>query len=231
MTTSTDWIPRNHEQLYDQAAITAAFLSVEENRTRLGFGPYSAQIKWLNGEFFAKYEAFKTAFESWHNPATRTKLLTEQLLEAEKTFKEAYRKLYTGFLRESPLVTDNDLIAMSLPKRSTERNPSPVATTYPDYDVDSSMMRRLTIHFYDQGKVKSKAKPKGQHGAEIRWAILSAPPTKIDDLTNSSFDTRTPLTLEFGEEQRGETVYFCLRWENNRGEKGPWSKIENAIIP
>ncbi|MDR0609502.1 MAG: hypothetical protein LBG58_15030, partial [Planctomycetaceae bacterium] len=63
------------------------------------------------------------------------------------------------------------------------------------------------------------------------WAILDTPPTKISDLTHSSFDTRSPLTLEFDEDQRGKCVYFCLRWENTRGIKGPWSEIISAIIP
>jgi hypothetical protein len=35
----------------------------------------------------------------------------------------------------------------------------------------------------------------------------------------------------FENDQRGKTVYFALRWENTRGEKGPWSAIQIAIIP
>jgi hypothetical protein len=93
------------------------------------------------------------------------------------------------------------------------------------------MIRRLTIHFYDQGSVKSKAKPAGQHGAEIRWAILDTPPVDVKELIHSSFDTRTPFTLEFEGHECGKTVYFCLCWENTRGEKGPWSKIVSAVIP
>jgi hypothetical protein len=76
-----------------------------------------------------------------------------------------------------------------------------------------------------------KAKPKGQHGAQIRWMILTSPPENVDDLIHSAFDTNSPFTLEFGEADRGKTVYFCLRWENTRGEKGPWSEIVKAIIP
>lgn len=38
-------------------------------------------------------------------------------------------------------------------------------------------------------------------------------------------------TLTFDENQRGKTVYFALRWENTRGEKGPWSQIVSSIIP
>ncbi|MDR0582023.1 MAG: hypothetical protein LBG31_03565, partial [Prevotellaceae bacterium] len=90
---------------------------------------------------------------------------------------------------------------------------------------------RLTIHFYDQGSKKSKAKPKGQHCAEIKWGILPAPPASVNDLAHSDVDTHTPFTLEFDESQRGSTVYFCLRWENTTGQKGPWSEIMSAIIP
>jgi hypothetical protein len=30
---------------------------------------------------------------------------------------------------------------------------------------------------------------------------------------------------------RGKRIYFRARWENNRGEKGPWSEIGESIIP
>jgi hypothetical protein len=35
----------------------------------------------------------------------------------------------------------------------------------------------------------------------------------------------------FDESQRGEKVFFCLRWENAKGAKGPWGEIYSAIIP
>jgi hypothetical protein len=44
-------------------------------------------------------------------------------------------------------------------------------------------------------------------------------------------NTRTPYTFPFEYDQRGQTVYFALRWENTRGEKGPWSEIHSTIIP
>jgi hypothetical protein len=45
------------------------------------------------------------------------------------------------------------------------------------------------------------------------------------------FDTNSPLDIEFTEEDRGKVVWFAVRWENTRGEKGPWSEIYFAIIP
>jgi hypothetical protein len=61
--------------------------------------------------------------------------------------------------------------------------------------------------------------------------VIDTPPTGVAALVNSSFDTRTPFTLEFDDAERGHTVYFCLRWENTRGEKGPWGEIVSAIVP
>jgi hypothetical protein len=77
----------------------------------------------------------------------------------------------------------------------------------------------------------SKAKPAGVHGVEIRWMFLEHPPVSVNELANSAFDTGTPFTLNFDESDRGKTVYFCLRWENSKGEKGPWGEIVSAIIP
>jgi hypothetical protein len=231
MATRQDWLPQNHEALYNQATQTLSYLTQTANRTRMGFAADTPQGQWLTTGLLPKMGDFSTAYNNWKNPAERTPVKTTKLTEAEDAFKPEFRKLYTGFLKDSPLVTDDDLVAMGLPARSSGRHPAPVATTYPDFDIDSGTIRRLIIHFSDQGSKKSKAKPAGQHGAEIRWAILDTPPMDMAELAHSEFDTRTPFTLEFHGHERGKTVYFCLCWENTRGEKGPWSDIQSAIIP
>jgi hypothetical protein len=53
----------------------------------------------------------------------------------------------------------------------------------------------------------------------------------IAEHANANMATWNLVTLEFEEEARGKTVWFCLRWENTRGEKGPWSEFLNAIVP
>jgi peptide methionine sulfoxide reductase MsrA len=63
------------------------------------------------------------------------------------------------------------------------------------------------------------------------WAISDVPVIDTNELIRTVFDTHTPITLEFEGHDRGKTVYFALRWENTRGEKGPWSAIQSAIIP
>jgi hypothetical protein len=174
---------------------------------------------------------FTIKLEAAEDPSTRTPLTVAAKNASRKTLEESVRQAVKEYLINNHLLTEEDFKGLGLPIHKTTRTPSPVATTYPEFFIDSSVIRRVTIHFFDQGKAKSKAKPAGQHGAEIRWAILDMPPASVADLIHSSFDTHTPFTLEFDENQRGKTVYFCLCWENTRGEKGPWSEIGNAIIP
>jgi hypothetical protein len=66
---------------------------------------------------------------------------------------------------------------------------------------------------------------------ETRWAILDHPPASVTELVNSDFDTATPFTLVFDESQRGQRLYFCLRWESTTGEKGPDGEIYSVVIP
>ncbi|AEF85956.1 hypothetical protein TREPR_1112 [Treponema primitia ZAS-2] len=50
-------------------------------------------------------------------------------------------------------------------------------------------------------------KPQGVHGIEVKWAILDALPADISLLTNSSFDTKSPLDIDFEELDRGEKCF------------------------
>jgi hypothetical protein len=185
---------------------------------------------WLDNDLMPKKTDWDMAWAAYENPTTRNPTLTFTKTEKRKVYEKSLRILVKN-LQSNVHVTPDDLRGMGIVVPSSSRTPAPVATTYPDYDIDSGTIRRLILNFYDQGQKKSKAKPPGQHCAEILWALRNTPPTSLKELSNSAVDTHTPFTLEFDENERGETVYFALRWENTRGEKGPWSEIMSAIIP
>ncbi|MDR1724124.1 MAG: hypothetical protein LBR84_09345 [Tannerella sp.] len=98
-----EWVPKGHEDLHTQANQTATYLAVSTNLTRMGL---SGASSWISTEFTSKLTPMNTAYTAWQNPATRTPELIANLNNAEAVFVPAYRKLYTGFLRENPLVTD-----------------------------------------------------------------------------------------------------------------------------
>ncbi|MDR1198908.1 MAG: hypothetical protein LBK94_07870 [Prevotellaceae bacterium] len=221
--TNSNFIPRKDA---DFLQWTNNFMKYLGNRlTQFGFP------KTVYDDLTVQHEDFVQKLEIADEPATRTKPSIQAKNTARVVFENALRQAIGEYLTRNHMLSDSDRDELGLPIRKTSHTPAPVATTYPDFDVDSSVIRRLTIHFYDHGSAGSKAKPAGQHGAEIRWVILDTPPASLKDLINSSIDTHTPFTLEFDENERGRTVYFALRWENTRGEKGPWSEIMSAIIP
>jgi hypothetical protein len=59
--------------------------------------------------------------------------------------------------------------------------------------------------------------------------VVAQAPTPADDLPHSVFTRKHQF--DFPEEDRGKSVYFCLRYENGKGDAGPWGPILQAIIP
>jgi hypothetical protein len=232
MKTVVDWLSKNHQSLHRKATQIRNYLMNPANRERMGFAPITPQGRWFDMKFVPKLQAFDTALNAWKNPATRTPMKTATLNNAEAAFLVVFRKLYRRLLKNNPLVTVDDLKGMGLPERhSGSSTPAPVAADAPDANIDTSVIRRLGIGFFEKGSSHRNAKPAGQHGAEIRWVISDTPIVDVAGLLYSLFNTHTPFSLGFLGSQRGKTVYFALCWENTRGQKGPWSEIQSAIIP
>ena len=174
---------------------------------------------------------FQNKYYVAENPATRTSAAVLAKNEARTAYEKALRQIIKAYITYNPAVSDEDRKLMALPIHKPGRTPSPKADKSPDVDTDTSVPGRVTIHFFDKDSGHKKSKPAGQHGSEIAWIISDTPPTRWDELLHSNIDTNSPFTLIFENDQRGKNLYFALRWENTRGEKGPWTEIQNAIIP
>ena len=182
---------------------------------------------WISSILVPARTRWNASWLAYENPATRTPVITATKRDTRTEYEKILMILVAN-LRSNTRVTNDDRRAMGIHIRDTKPTPAPVPTTYPILAIDTATARRLTINFRDSAS-SSAAKPKGVHGAEIKWLIADERPT-VEQLTNSTFDTRTPYTLVFTDEQRAKTVWICARWENTRGEKGPWGDMENAIV-
>ncbi|MDR3238103.1 MAG: hypothetical protein LBT84_06340, partial [Spirochaetia bacterium] len=175
---------------------------------------------------FTTYQAAYTAYLA----PNHGKLDTRNKNDARAALKSALREFVKAYLLYNPALSNADRELIGLHVHSTKPTPTPAPSTFPEYDIDTSILNRLSVHIWNV-RNKRKGKPDGVHGAEIAWEVRTTPPSKAEDLANSAFTTRTPYTLEFTGDQRGQVVYFCLRWENNKGQKGPWGEIVSAVIP
>jgi hypothetical protein len=150
--------------------------------------------------------------------------------EARDVLKSATRRYVKEHLEYNSLISNEDREHMGLPVHDTKPTPVPPPTSLPIPAVKQPSPGVVELHVTDS-KTERKAKPAGVHGFETAWAILEIAPADWGQLNHSSFCTRTPLRLTFSGNDRGKTLYFALRWENTRGEKGPWTEIFNTIIP
>ena len=172
---------------------------------------------------------FSQKLDAATEPATRTKTSVLAKNIARAALEKALQQDVKEFLLFNRNVTDEDHDDLGLPIYKTSRTPTPVATTIPWVQVVMTVIRYLRFDF--GGSETSRAKPAGQHGMELAGLIGGERPANVHALTLSYFDTHTPLSIAFEEEDRGKTFWFAVRWENTRGEKGPWSEIQSAIIP
>jgi hypothetical protein len=226
MTTSPDWLSRSNEALFNQSALTLNYL--DEHFPQFGIDGKTAE--WINGDFKVKQRIYADAYLAWQDPAERTKSKIVALRDAKEKLIPAYREL-NGFLKNSPNVSNEDLVKMSLSQRSSNKpTPVPVPASYPDLTVEPAGVRQVKLSWRDHNS-KGTAKPKGVGGAVLKWAILPAQPASIAELTNSALDTKTPYVFSFDENRRGQMLYVAAAWQNTRGEMGNWSEIVNAIIP
>jgi hypothetical protein len=173
---------------------------------------------------------FTTAFGLVDNPQTHTPPAIRAKQSARNAAESGIRALLRAYVTNNPLVTDEDRRNMELPIHKTTRTHVAVPATRPLAVVEILNPAQVELHFKDV-ESSTNAKPAGVHGVEISWAILDAPTNEWDMLTHSAFDTHTPYVFTFSGKERGKTLYFALRWENTRGEKGPWSEIQSTIIP
>ncbi|MDR3185135.1 MAG: hypothetical protein LBT49_07010 [Prevotellaceae bacterium] len=180
----------------------------------------------------AKAADFEAKFKTADAPDTRTKASVQAMNDARTPAEKAVRLFVRRFLNDNPKVSNADRDNMGLPIYKTTRTRVPAPTEKPDFSivVHSGGRIQIRFHAHDEDKGTRNAKPFGVHGVEIAWAILDAPPTSYADLIRSAFATRSPYAFQFDLSDAGKRFYCCLRWENTRGEKGPWSEIQSVVI-
>jgi hypothetical protein len=177
----------------------------------------------------AKAADFEQKLNTAEEPDTRTKAAVLAKTESRAVAEKTAREFVNEHLAYNKLVSDADRENMQIPVHKGGHTPAPVADKAPYVAATDHGPRQVRFEFGESAV--SKAKPAGQHGAEIASVIAEAKPDEMDDLTRSSFDTHTPLVLTFKESERGKRLWYAARWENTRGQKGPWGEIMSVVIP
>ncbi|MDR2627023.1 MAG: hypothetical protein LBC40_03200, partial [Dysgonamonadaceae bacterium] len=133
------------------------------NKTAQKLTDWNISNGWFNGFLIPAKNEWTAAWTIYQNPSTRTTVIVFKKNEARKKYQPLLGRL-VEILKSNPLVSPADLEEMGIlvnKGRGTTTNRPP--ETYPDYDINSSTIRRLTVSFRNQGAT-SRAKPHGVHG-------------------------------------------------------------------
>ncbi|MDR1099908.1 MAG: hypothetical protein LBL28_05440 [Treponema sp.] len=217
-----DWIPAREQDFADLCQKWKTGLGTPANVTAFGWNQAEVTAA------LAVIDGFLTARTAYGDDDSSKNLMkkNETRVAAEKTMRD----FANTSIRYNKRMTAEDRLYYGLHPADPTPTPIPEPSTFPEAEPDTSVIRQVTIHFWDSG-TKKRGKPHGVHGAEIRWALLDHPAASVNELVNSDFDTASPFTLTFDETQRGQRLYFCLRWETPTNHKGPFGEIYSAIIP
>jgi hypothetical protein len=168
-----------------------------------------------------------------------TPVETEAKNDAKKEAKKVIRPFVNQYLRFPP-VTNEDRTAMGIPNKDTIPTDVPVPTAQPEADLTFP-----GIHMVELAKIRAvkgtAPDARSDHGVRIYYGLtgpasdkhkfrLTGEPKTGADLPYSVFTRRKRERFDFDGE-RGNTVYFCLRYENSKGEAGPYGPMLSAVIP
>jgi hypothetical protein len=215
-----NYLPRgDHELLtYTENYTTNLFPMLD----RIGFPNDKYQ------ELAALRNDFKTKLAAADNKATRTQVTVEAKTLAGERLKQALRQDTQEFVAHNSKVSDEDRTLLGVPIHDT--HPTPVQ---PPTDVPTVTARPAS----NGGAIEllilngeHRAKPPGVHGSEAGYGFFDTPPTNRDEFPHSAFTTTHTLTINL-EGHSGKDLYFAVRWENTRGQKGPWCRIQHIIVP
>jgi hypothetical protein len=176
----------------------------------------------------------------------RTPVVTANCKAAFDALIEKMRFIKGHYFLSPPLV-DADYISLELQPKDTTRSPVPPPTAQAEADITRPGVHLLELHL----RPVSGSPPdphRSDYGYRIYYGILPPggasvelatgakrelikAPASGDDLPHSKFTRRKKELFDFAQEDSGKTAYFCIRYENAKGESGPWGPMFSSIIP
>jgi hypothetical protein len=195
----------------------------------------------------AAISALLTAYATWHalyekTLAPHTPVDTLAKNNAREAAEKVIRPFVSQYLRYPP-VTDEDRLAMGIPNHDVKSTPIPPPNTQVEADILLPGIHLIKLKIKQTSELAGlSAAARSDYGVRVYYGVLgdvatpdkfrlAVPPDSGDDLPHSVFTRKRARQFDFPEGDRGKSVYFCLRYENSKGDAGPWGPILQAIIP
>ena len=236
MSTTKNWMPGRRT---DQLAMAKNWLEILNSNDTWNI-PYESVNTELSSLIQAADEALAEAASSHRNQVSNSKCKTafEALVAKMRDIKDRYYK--------SPPLQEHDFIALGLKPRDTIRTPVDIPTAQATADVSRPGPHLLMLHIKPLSETLHD--PRADYGYRVYYGVLphggatdeealmprrymKKAPVKGEELPHSRFVRRKRELFVFPEDDSGKTAYFSIRYENSKGQPGPWGPVFSAVIP
>jgi hypothetical protein len=176
----------------------------------------------------------------------RTAVITAHCRAAFEALEAKMRYIKSHYFLVPPL-TEEDLVALGLGLKDTNSTPTPTPTNQAEADVSRPGVHLLRLHL--RAVAAGDPDPhNADYGFRVYWGVmppggatveaatgtkreLMKAPVSGKELPHSRFTRRKKELIDFAQEDSGKTAYFCIQFENGKGDQGPWGPLFSAVIP
>jgi hypothetical protein len=162
------------------------------------------------------------------NILTATKAVIHERVRVMGVYTKAIRAFVAEYVSHNHLLTPQQREQLGLPSVNPP-SPQPAPKKKPRVEITTEAPGKVNIHCY--GEETQWGMEEGVHGYEWGYVISDTKPESYDEFTHSEFSTRAHYSKTFDPNLRGKKLQSAYRWENEKGEKGPWTDFFETIIP
>ncbi|MHC6202124.1 hypothetical protein ACYULU_02905 [Breznakiellaceae bacterium SP9] len=144
-----------------------------------------------------------------------------------------FRDYVNEKIRFNRKIDDDGRAVLRVHVPDTIRTPIPKPQNHVAFSVKPINAREHRIDYRDAESGK-KAVPYGYNGVVLYRKVLEADePVPIDPVTlpESKLLTSTPHIKEFLPSDQGKRAVYAAVWQNEKGERGPFSDVQVHIVP
>ena len=219
-----DYIPHNQEVFYNWQD---NYIKVVVGKS-VSWGIPPANLTELQGLQTIYEAAYQTG--SKEQKLTRTSGHVKVFRTAQKNYIAGIRKFNSQWISRNALVTDAQKVDLGVTVRDTVPTRIDAVNFSPQLVVDKITVGVHKLRFSNPQDPGSKKMPKGQK-VILRSAVGTANIPE-DQIPWSGYETvkRFLHNVGFTAGDKGKTAYYSACYESNRGERGPWSDVIDAIV-
>lgn len=222
MVMNRDYLAISDEKLVD--LLTVVHDTVEKNLVAWGIQAFELT------EWEPELAAFTAAVNKLKEPENRSPVNTRIKNDARSALEAKARNFIQGRLYHNSKITPADLLSVGLPVHDTHPTHHPAPKSWVALSGRPTNNRQHTVSALDQ-KTGTKTKPDDAYGVKYAYEIRETAPESPEDLRHSLFSRKTTHVFDYDEKEKGKKAFYAARYENAKGEGGPWSEIVELIIP